>query len=343
MRRVFAIHPSIKGIVDLSKYLGFKSCITEKIIWDSNSPEFIFVSERIYTDINEWELFKKMYNPQRIFIFVSGECMTPDLNIFDYAIVFDRKLKDLDRICRIPTNYIRHRSLIKKVNDMSFENALSRVKELDFCSFIYSNPKADQIREDVFWGLMNYKHVDSLGEYLNNSGVKPTRNDKHWRELSIEMKSRYKFSIAVENAQYEGYISEKLLTSFQSHSVPIYWGDPLVVDEYNPKAFINFNEMSSISELVNHVKEIDENDELWAEMVSADWQTSEQVARVKKETEEYDLFIEHILAQSVSDAIRRPRGCWPYIYTNRFFDEKWFLKSKAKRYIRKAIHCFEEQ
>lgn len=38
-----------------------------------------------------------------IFIFYAGECISPDLNIFDYAIVFDRHLKCDDRIIRRPT------------------------------------------------------------------------------------------------------------------------------------------------------------------------------------------------------------------------------------------------
>ena len=80
----------------------------------------------------------------------------------------------------------------------------------------------------------------------------------------------------MENAQYKGYNTEKILTSFRAHTIPIYWGDPGIENIYNPKAFINCNKYSSIDEILNIIKEIDNDDEKYIEMVTQPWQTPEQ-------------------------------------------------------------------
>ena len=68
------------------------------------------------------------------------------------------------------------------------------------------------------------------GRFLNNVGG-PVVN-------KIEFLSSYKFSIAMENSNGDGYVSEKIYDSLISGTIPIYYGD-FTVDEYiNPKAFI---------------------------------------------------------------------------------------------------------
>ena len=80
--------------------------------------------------------------------------------------------------------------------------------------------------------ILNYKKVDMGGIYLNNVGG-PIAN-------KIEFLSSYKFSIAMENTEGDGYISEKIYDSFISGTIPIYYGD-YTIDEYiNPKSFILF-------------------------------------------------------------------------------------------------------
>ena len=66
-------------------------------------------------------------------------------------------------------------------------------------------------------------------------GENGDRAQQNWMESSVEQKSYYKFTIAAENAAFPGYTSEKLMTSFQAHSIPIYWGNRDVVDEFNPR------------------------------------------------------------------------------------------------------------
>ena len=134
------------------------------------------------------------------------------------------------------------------------------------------------------------RNVNDMLTWLNfNIGALITcEKGISWSELSRMIKSKYKFSIASENARYKGYTSEKLLTSFEAHTVPIYWGNPYVTEEFNPEAFVNCMDYESFDEVVKRVKEIDEDDDLWAYMVSRQWQTDEQ----KKSSEQ--LFVRYL-------------------------------------------------
>ena len=44
---------------------------------------------------------------------------------------------------------------------------------------------------------------------------------------------------AFENTYAPGYTTEKIMDAFASGCVPIYYGDPLVVQDFNPDSFIN--------------------------------------------------------------------------------------------------------
>ena len=50
--------------------------------------------------------------------------------------------------------------------------------------------------------------------------------------------SSYKFSLAMENSNGDRYISEKLVESFISGTIPIYYGDYLIDEYINPRSFI---------------------------------------------------------------------------------------------------------
>ena len=158
-----------------------------------------------------------------------------------------------------------------------------------------------------------------------------------WQEVSIRLKSKYKFTISAENARADGYTSEKLLTSFLAHSVPIYWGNPYVAEEYNPEAFVNCNDYDNFDGVLKRVKEIDENDELWAHLVSQPWQTEEQRHNSERDFERYKKFMVNIFAQSQDKASRHSEG-WFYCeeYGKWFFSHKVFTGKKPS-YLWKVL------
>jgi len=191
-------------------------------------------------------------------IFVSAENERPDFNVCDYAFSFD-----------FPTNERNYRfPLYRRCGE--YEDLLLKrdVEEIisqrrKFCSFMVSNHRAKE-RIEFYNRLSAYKSADSGGRYLNNIGG-PIEVGRKNKEAWLR---NYKFNITFENVSYPGYTTEKILEAFVSGTIPIYWGNPLIGLDFNPKAFINCHDFKSFDEVIEHVKEIDQNEALYRDYLS---------------------------------------------------------------------------
>lgn len=163
----------------------------------------------------------------------------------------------------------------------------------------------------MFFFFSKYKKVDSLGRHLKNVDIEDTRDIIGWEKKSIELKRKYKFSIAAENACFPGYTSEKIMTSMLANTIPIYWGNPYVGEEFNEKSFINANQYTNVGDLIEKIKELDENEDAYMEMMSQPWRTNEQIEKCQQSIDKFFPAVYHIFEQEKSEAVRRPRGCWP--------------------------------
>ena len=90
-------------------------------------------------------------------------------------------------------------------------------------------------------------------------------------EDKLAFQSEYKFCIAFENSIGEGYTTEKLIEAMMSSSIPIYWGDPSVVKEFNPDSFINVSDYDSLEEVVQEVIRLDHDDKAYLEKLNQPW------------------------------------------------------------------------
>ena len=191
-------------------------------------------------------------------------------------------------------------------------------KKNKFCNFIYMNSNAHYMRDKLYWNLSTYKPIDSLGHHLNNVPLSQShmtkRNDENWKEGSISVKKAYKFSIAAENEKFDGYTSEKIITSLLAHTIPIYWGNPYVGEDFNTNAFIDASKFDTTEELIQYIKTVDENDDLWLKLIMEPWQTEEQMHNSSAEVKRYHQFWNNIFDQKKCKAKRRPEGYWTDIY-----------------------------
>lgn len=319
--KVVGLHPWMEDVTGIVKLLHIKD---EKIInrleYDIEEPNIVIATEHIYRSRRLFYQFSQYYKDGKaLLVFLGGEAVYPDLNLFDYVIGYSKKLVDNDRISRIPPNLFFENTLdiCEFKNGLSYEEAQACFLNRKFCNFLYSNPYAHPMRDKLFYEISKYKQVEAIGKHLNNTGVQSTREEKNWGLLSVGLKSDYRFTIASENAYFEGYTSEKLLSTFMSHSIPIYWGNPDVAEEYNEKAFINCNKYSDFEVIVAKIKELDNNGELWAKMVSEPWQTKSQEEQMKKEIKEYEAFINKVFSYESLRRFRRPLGTFIDLY-NKF-------------------------
>ena len=321
--KITMLHPACCDIGSTIRYLQIEDLQKDfDFVWDETSPDYVIASEHVFTNRRINYKFKQLSKKTNVRIFHGGEAVSPDFNIFDYAVGFDAKLDYLDRFSQLPPPDVFFEGFVKnKSNQVKSVEEAKKVlsQKTGFCNFLYSNRNANPRRDEIFYALSNYKKVDSLGRWLNNVGKLGTGYVGHASDC-IAIKNPYKFSIASENARYFGYISEKILTSLEAHTVPIYWGDPLIEESINPKAFINCNSINDLDELIERVKRIDEDDELWCEMVSQPWQNKEQELLWRERNEKYLNFFRHIFNQPLSEALRRPDGTWNYNYHSSFWD-----------------------
>lgn len=320
---VYSLHPKVHDAESFVFHYRFSPLLKDFIFrWNSKNPSYLFVPELIYTSKSTFQKFFTFWqsgkNKLCVFIQYLEETIKPDLNLFDYAVCWDEEFILRDRVGRIlPTQIWMSRFCpcdFIPVNSLDEARLIFKHKN-KFCNFMYSH--AEQNRDRLFHSIMKYKHVDSLGKRFHNTDSKPTGFQGHEQETSM-LREPYKFTIAGENGEYWGYTSEKIWTSFWGHSIPIYWGNPNVEKDVNEKAFIHVRKFEDEEALIARIRQIDENEDFWCQMLCEPFQTSTQVLRDRKRVQQYYEFFEKIFTVPVENAKRIEWAAATEIYQNWF-------------------------
>lgn len=226
-------------------------------LWLLNRMQPLQIADRpdvlFYGDIGSGEHL--LYPARTIRVFLTGENIKPNWDEADYALTHERIWND--RHWRAPLWRHFYDPGYTRV-ERNFEVVKNRVDR--FCNFIYSNENAHQ-RIEFFKKLHARKPVDSGGRVLNNIGG-PVRDKKAYLR-------RCKFTIAFENESNPGYATEKIIEPLLVGSIPIYWGDPEIEQDFNPECLINVHRFKDIQSVIEHVIEVDENEDLWKNYVTA--------------------------------------------------------------------------
>ena len=262
----------------------------------SDDPEYLFCSV-----FGEKHL---TYNCVKIFY--TGENQSADFNLYDYAIGFDRMAFG-DRYFRLPIYYLNRYQ--KDFRLMQEKHERSVPEKSGFCSFVYSNDRASEVRERFFNQLSAYKPVSSGGRYRNNIGG-PVAD-----KLAFEQS--HKFSFSFENSSYPGYCTEKLIQSFAAQTIPIYWGDPEVAETFNEESFINCNHYTSWEEVLERIKQVDNDPELYSRMLSTPALKHPAQDGIEPKLKQLTAFLCHIIEQPLEKAQRYNRVYWGRRYMKR--------------------------
>lgn len=277
----------------------------------SDNPDYLFYSGFGYEHLDY----------KCIRIFYTGECQTPDFNQCDYAIGFDR-LQFGDRYLRIPLYMLFQykKDFLALQQHKPYSPKVLKDKT-GFCNFVYSNCFAQDERTQMFELLSQYKKVDSGGRYRNNIGG-AVKDKKAFQE-------KYKFTIAFENTSCDGYATEKITEAFAAGTIPIYYGDPYIAEDFDEGAFVNCHRYNSFEEVVERVKEIDQDDQLYMRMLNT--------PAVKIEYKAMDDFLFNIVDQPLSEASRRPNSI-PVKNLESMILRHRFFESRIYKYYRKMLN-----
>lgn len=259
-------------------------------------------------------------------IFYTGECYTPNFNECDYAIGFDR-MELGDRYIRVPNyEFTIYQANYRKILERRPFTEEDLKRKTGFCSFVVSNLFGQKERSEFFDLLSTYKQVDSGGRFRNNIGG--AVKDKEAFAAS------HKFAITFENSSYAGYTTEKIVDAFAAYTIPIYFGDPDVGKDFNEKAFINCRNYGSFEEVLERVKEIDQDDDLYLQMIN------ENPLLHQDDLDAFRNFLIHIFDQDYDKAFRRPHS----MYTEAEAKEKLrhrFFEQNIYKYYKKGKNQIE--
>ena len=251
LKSVNICRPTLRGVGDRpveNSWFPLWLLARHQTLVVKDPPEILF-----YGDVGNGEHL--LYPARTTRVFLTGENILPNWNEADYAMTHERVWNE--RHWRAPlwrhfydpgyTHVERNFSVVK-----------ARVNR--FCNFIYSNDRAQE-RIEFFRRLHARKPVDSCGRLFNNVGG-PVADKRAYL-------SRCKFTIAFENESHPGYATEKIIEPLLVGSIPIYWGDPQIEDDFNPECMINLHKFKSWDDVIETVLEIDQREDLWRRYVES--------------------------------------------------------------------------
>jgi len=230
-----------------------------------------------------WEIFKnskfgRMHYQKKlpivdgkfVKIFYTGENVIPDMSKCDLAfgVNLEEDVKN-KKYVRLPCYLwsLDIHTLLKK----------NKTKKTKFCNFIYSNDC--YTRNNFFKRLSKYKRVDAPGKCMNNmppidsATPEESRGKTNWEQKKINFLKDYKFTISFENTITEGYSTEKITNPMGAGSIPIYYGNPRIAEEFNEESFLilKSTKKKDIRELITKIIEIDQDDKLYDEILKRPW------------------------------------------------------------------------
>lgn len=262
-------------------------------------------------------LFYSMFGKQHLNyrckrIFYSGENAGADFSECDFALTGDHNPDP--RHYRLPLYvlYFPPERFIKP----QFDAEAELLSKKGFCSFVVSNP-GGKVRNRFYNKLSRYKSIASGGKYRNNIGFRVPDKLAFIRD--------YKFSLSFENKSYPGYTTEKLVEAMFAYTVPIYWGNPVVREEFNPDAFLCYHDYPSEEAFLERIREVDSSNELYLKYLSAPWCKGNQLASAYQPES-----ILKWLSQAIEAEIQ-PIGSKTRTIKHFFLHQQTRFKNKARR------------
>ena len=281
------------GLYDKNNnFKWLKERLSNKFIleYDSPNPDYL-----LYNVFSDEHLKSEYHNIIRIAVYT--ENTIPDLDCADYFIAHPH-INYLDRYFKMNIFLWENFNEIKSKRLEILNNPIRK----KFCAGVISKCE-HKFRLNFINKLNNYKKVDMGGRCYNNMNGRVIDKIKFFNE--------YKFSIAMENSEGDGYISEKIVDSFRGGTIPIYYGDYLVDEYINPKTYILIRGEKDIEKKIEYIKKIDNDDKLYMEIMKENPIIDEKFAE-KIDKKEIKEFLYNIFSQNKNKAFRRDESFFDF-------------------------------
>lgn len=206
----------------------------EKFEWDrSLTGEHIIITDNLLQMVDRFDHNKKYA------WLIESPLITPHAykyirdnhSKFDLIFTFNKELLNIsDKFIFIPIGGCWIREDDRVISEKS--------KNLSIILSSKRTTLGHRLRHSI---IEKYPNIDTYG--FNN----------HIENKIIGLKD-YRFSIIIENCKEDYYFTEKLIDSFITGTIPIYWGCPSIGDFFNTDGMITFNDLddfASINEIIN--------------------------------------------------------------------------------------------
>ncbi|MDA8923112.1 glycosyltransferase family 10 [Acidimicrobiia bacterium] len=225
-----------------------------ELVLDSKKPDILFHSADYSNNRNHLK-YNNGYTKK---IFFTGEDIDPTCVDTHFSFSFKENSANNYRL-PLWTQYINwFEKKYNKNRDPAYlipKDSLLKSRKLIksyapfFCSFIASKPMGKRV--DFVPKLNDKIRVHNLGRlYANSYITSPGRGDQR---AKLNLMRLFKFNIAFENSVSDGYVTEKILHSLFSNSIPIYWGASQAQRDFNPNSFINLGDFKDDDSLIDYL------------------------------------------------------------------------------------------
>lgn len=249
------------------------------IVYDDKNPQLI-----IYSCFNNFNKNTSIIKEIPSLFIIGENWFIPDIPTgIHYSMTFE-PTKDNNLQAGFPLFFDKHKTN-KDIDKLLKERRLNNFSNKRFACTVISNTmsRGVEFRNNLVNIITKYKDIDYGGKWRNNVGGPVS--DK------FEFLNNYKFNICCENSQRDVYITEKILDAYLGNTIPIYAGGNAETI-FNPDSFINLNNKSE-EEIIEIIKEVNENDELYKKMYNTQILLDENY--FKKKHEEIEQFLVNLV------------------------------------------------
>jgi len=213
------------------------------VITDFDLPRFIRgdikVRGNVIADLHESREFSNEMN-------AIYDAVYDNSNLFDRILTHDSKLLTLENAVQKFTMWRTHLYRYDVSYPMSRDYSELKVfeKTLGVCG-ISSNkaflPGHKRRLEFVRWLMDNRPDVEMYGRGIRDI------------ESKLDVLKDYRFSIVIENARIDNWVTEKLTDCFLTGTVPIYYGAPNIGEKFNEDGIIQFDSTDQLNDILNSI------------------------------------------------------------------------------------------
>jgi len=248
-----------------------------RVVIDSNEPDIVFGSYGFSQNLE----IDRYAEKKCLKVYYTGESDGPRHFPYDLNITQRRGVTDSNHI-RMPlwaffcswfdeNPLVHHRDPsylvpIKCLEKSRLDLEAIRDSKQKFCNFLYADLTSE--RDKWYQALDSLSYVEAAGSARNNVNAKLAgRGDQVYKLAYL---SDFLFTLAIENCEIDGYVTEKMIHPMAACSIPIYWGDPNVSLDFNTHAVIDARSLG-VEGTIEEVRHLCSSKQAWIEKMSVPW------------------------------------------------------------------------